>query len=127
MVVAFGTEILHAHTCFSGIRDHGRAPVLEVLDAADLDVRAVNVDPLIREEVLLVDDKPDNNKRSVGEAAGGREHIFRGFRGESGHEPGDRHAGDDMSNGNLHGFIAILDIRRFANGPERAGWKQLRI
>ncbi len=48
---------------------HGR-PRAEVLDAADLDARLVDVDPVVREQVLAVDDQRDRQEVAVAQALG---------------------------------------------------------
>ena len=47
--VSFGAEILKAKACLARIGNHVSAPILKVLDAADLDARVMNINPIIRE------------------------------------------------------------------------------
>src|SRR4029077_4741200 len=55
-VIAGRAEVLEAQAGLRPIRHHVGAPVLEVLDAADLDGRIVNVDPVVREQLGAIDD-----------------------------------------------------------------------
>ena len=50
--VVFEAEILEAVTGFVRIRHHLRRPGTEVLDAADLDARIVDVDPVVIEHAV---------------------------------------------------------------------------
>ena len=52
-------------------------PILEVLNAADFDVRRVDVDPVVFEHVSLADDKPDGQEIPVAK-------LLRGFATRSG-------------------------------------------
>ena len=46
------------------------APVVEVLDATDLDPRGVDVDPVVGEEILAIEDERDDHEVAVAEAVG---------------------------------------------------------
>ena len=60
------------------VRDHPRAPGAEVLDPADLDVGLVDVDPVVREEVLAVEHERDGEEVAVAQALGGGDDLRRG-------------------------------------------------
>ena len=54
--VALEAEVFEAEAGELLVRHHLRRPGAEVLDAADLDARLVDVDPVVGEQVRLVDD-----------------------------------------------------------------------
>src|SRR3546814_11291970 len=56
-VVALVNEVLEPQRSRSGIGHHVRAPVLEVLDATHADIRRMDVDPVVREQLLGFDDQ----------------------------------------------------------------------
>src|SRR5438034_11662309 len=53
-LIPFGAEVLQTQGCLGGIRDHFGTPVLEVLNPTHLDIRIVDVDPVVWEKVGLV-------------------------------------------------------------------------
>ena len=53
-LVPFGAEVLETQARLGGIGDHFGAPVLEVLNPTHLDIRIVDVDPVVREKLGLV-------------------------------------------------------------------------
>ncbi len=53
--VPFEAEVLHSEAGLLGIAEQVLAPVSEVLDPADLHAGRVDVDPVVREEVFLVE------------------------------------------------------------------------
>ena len=52
---------------FLGIGNHSRAPVLEILNAPYLHIRTVDVYPLIRKNILFVNNEYHNNKSAIRE------------------------------------------------------------
>ncbi len=106
-VVALGAEILKTdpHGVF-GIGDHIRRPVVEDLQAADLHVALLNIDPAVGHdvaqrlvlglvlEVELVNQQADGHEIAIGQRlgdfAGGLVHVRQRFK-----EILDRHGGED--------------------------------
>jgi hypothetical protein len=56
-LVALVAKIFHAQTRLSRIGNHVRTPVLKVLNASDFDFGRMNVNPIVRKKVGLVDDE----------------------------------------------------------------------
>ena len=77
-LVAREAEELEPHAGLAGIGDHPRAPGAEVLDAADVHVRVVDVDPVVREQVLPVQHHGNGEEVPVAQAAGGGHDLGRG-------------------------------------------------
>ena len=50
--IALIAEVLHSQAGLTEIGHHGGAPVLKVLDATHLKLRAVDVEPVVGEEML---------------------------------------------------------------------------
>ncbi len=83
-LVALEAEVLHADRGLGLVRDHPGAPGAEVLDPADLHVGLVDVDPVVREQVLAVDDQRDRQEVAVAQALGrGLDRAGRGGAGEA--------------------------------------------
>ena len=95
-VVAVGAEVLEAQARLRLIRHHVRTPVLEVLDAADLARRIVNVDPVVREQVGAIDDHADGDEVAVLEIARRRCTTARRLRAQARHQMRQRHRRDDV-------------------------------
>ena len=53
--ISLRAEVLHTEAGLCGIGDHLGAPILVVLDSADFDIRVVDVDPVVRKKVRLID------------------------------------------------------------------------
>ncbi len=104
--VTLRAEVFQPEAALAGVRDHVWAPVGEVLDASDLDVGGVYVDPVIGEEIALVDDETDGQEVPIGQAAGGIDDLGRGRRGQLEDELRDRHARDEVAARNL--FLAAV-------------------
>ena len=56
-LVALCAKVLEAQTCLAWVRNHVRAPVLEILNPAHLDGRIVNVNPIVGKQVDLINDE----------------------------------------------------------------------
>ena len=67
-LVAGEAEELEPDAGLGRVRDHPGAPGAEVLDAADLHVRVVDVDPVVREQVLAVEHHGDREEVAVAQA-----------------------------------------------------------
>ena len=63
-----------------GVRHHRRAPVVEVLDAADLHARRVDVDPVVGEQLLALEHQRDDEEVAVAQPLGGLAHGSGGGR-----------------------------------------------
>src|ERR1051326_126520 len=106
--IAFEAEIFQGKARFGWIRHHLGTPILEVLDASEFDVRIMDVDPVIREEVGLVDNQCHGQKITVLQAVGGLDHGGRGRWIESLNQLSDRHATDKV--GALDYFFALVRL-----------------
>src|SRR5215831_16367235 len=60
--IPLSAEVLQPHAALGQIRHHVGAPVLEVLDPADLHHGIMNVDPRVRKQVRLVNDQAHSQK-----------------------------------------------------------------
>ena len=96
-VVALEAEVLQADARLRLVRDHPRAPGAEVLDPADAHARVVDVDPVVREQVLAVDDQRDGEEVAVAQALRGGLDLAGG--GGAGHADGraQRQRGDHVA------------------------------
>ena len=70
--VALEAEVLEAQARLARLRHHRPAPVVEVLDAADLHARRVDVDPVVGKQVVALQHQRDHEEVAVPEALGGR-------------------------------------------------------
>src|SRR3954469_8490228 len=70
-LIADCAEVLEPEARERRAGDHVRTPVLEVLDAAALDIRIVYVDPLVWKQVGAIDDDGDGQKVAMLEASSG--------------------------------------------------------
>ena len=94
--VTFETEVLHAETCPPRHRHHGGAPVVEILDTAHLHARSVDVDPVVREEIRLVEDQCDHEEVAIGQSLRGLPDRGRHRGLEGPHQRAHRHGGDHV-------------------------------
>src|SRR6267378_3452427 len=94
--IVLGTEVLQAEAGLAGVRYHVGTPVLEVLDAADPDLRGVDVDPVVREEGWLSHDQTDGEKVPVDELCRGGADLRRRRGRELRDEFSDGHARDEV-------------------------------
>ncbi len=101
---------------FDLIRHHVGAPVLEVLDAADLDGRIVNVDPVVREQLGAIDDHRHGDEVPILEIARRLLHGGRRAAAQAPHQMRQRHRRDDVR-GRLEqaATVGVLDLDA-ANG-----------
>ena len=94
--VALEAEVLEPEACRARRRHHRRAPVVEVLNAADLDPGSVNVDPVVREQLVLLQHERDSQKVAIPQAFG----RFVDRRGHAGghrtHQAANRHRRDEV-------------------------------
>ena len=79
-LVALEAEVLHADRGVALVGHHPRAPGLEVLDAQDLHAGLVDVDPVVREQILALDHQQHGEELAVAQAAGGVADIHRRLR-----------------------------------------------
>ena len=77
------------------LHEIGRPPA-EVLDAADLHVGVVDVDPVVGEAVGLGDHERDRDEVAVAQRVRGRDDVGRHRRVHRAEERGDRHRRDDV-------------------------------
>ena len=94
--VAFETEVLEPEARRPRFGHHGTAPVVEVLDTADLHARRVDVDPVVREDVVGVDHQRDGQEVAVVQPIPGRPDRGRRRRIERLRQVPQRHRGDEM-------------------------------
>ena len=94
--ISFGTEVFHAYVCLFRIRNHGVTPVPKVLDAAHSNIRAVNIQPLIRKKITLVYYEPYHNKGPVREPGARLKDPVRCRRFKNPHKFAQRGTGDDV-------------------------------
>ena len=92
-------------------------PVLEVLDAADLDGRIVDVDPVVREQSRRVDDQRHGDEVPILEIARRLLHGGRRAAAQAPHQMRQRHRRDDVR-GRLEqaAAVGVLDRRRERRG-----------
>ena len=79
--VALVAEVLETEAGLRLVREHHGAPVLEVLDPADLDLGLVDVDPVVGEQLGSIDDQADGEEVAILELSGGP-HGLRPGRGD---------------------------------------------
>ena len=109
-VVAARAEVFHAEHGAGAFGDHVGGPVAEILDAADADFGAVDVDPVVGENVGLAAGECDDEEVAVAQATGG----FEDYRGRGGgevfDERGNGHRGDDLAATEGAGVSLVLDF-----------------
>ena len=64
-------EVLEAETGLSWFGDERLAPVVEILDATDLHVRSVDVDPIVLKQILALQDERDDEEVAIAQTLGG--------------------------------------------------------
>src|SRR5207247_10933517 len=80
-VVAGAAEVLEADASRRRVGHHPRAPGAVVLDAPDAHRGLVDVDPVVREEVLAVDDERDGQEVAVAKTNRGLAQLLGPGRG----------------------------------------------
>ena len=81
------------------VGDHPRAPGLEVLDAQDRHAGLVDVDPVVREQVLALDHQQHGQELAVAQAAGGVADLDRRLRLGDADRRAQRQRGDHVGGG----------------------------
>ena len=79
-----------------GVGDEVGRPVLEVLDAAELDPGLVDVDPVVRERLGAVDDQDDGEEVAVLERLGRVDDLRRGRRAHRADQVADRQGREEV-------------------------------
>ena len=69
--VALEAEVFEPEASEFLVRHHLRRPGTEVLDAADLDARLVDINPVVGEQIRLVDDQRDGEEVAIAQLVGG--------------------------------------------------------
>ncbi len=95
--VSLEAEVLHAETGHPRFRNHGPAPVVEVLDPPHLDSRGVDVDPVVGEEIVPFEHESHHQEVPVAEPPG--RGLHRGGHGgrEGVYQLPHRHGGNHMA------------------------------
>src|SRR5260370_28083090 len=111
--IALEAEILYAQAGLALVGDHVRTPVLEVLDAPDLDGRIVDVDPVVWEHFGPIDHHRNADEVAIREALGGTTHAV-GRRGIQARDQfAHRHARDEVA------ARVLLDRASSCSGGDR--------
>ena len=99
------------------VRHHVRAPVLEVLDAADLHRGVVDVDPVVGKHVCLVDDQRDREEVAIVQPVGRRHALPAAPADQRAHQLAHRHRRDEVARRLGPSFAVALDARTAAMRP----------
>src|SRR5262249_14682310 len=94
--VPFVTEVFEPEGRLVGIWNHVRAPVLEILNATDSNLGIVDVNPVVGENVWLVDDQTNCQKIPIFQSIGGIQYFGRRGRIEFLEESGNGHCRDNV-------------------------------
>ena len=93
----FEAEVLHPQARRARHRHHRRAPVVEVLDPADLHAGRVDVDPVVGKDPVAPQHQRHDQEVAIAEALGGRpDGLGRGTASSSSHQRAQRHRRDHV-------------------------------
>src|SRR5262249_24961479 len=93
-LVSGRAKILHPEASLAGVAGHVAAPAFIILNAADLDIRVVNIDPVVWKDVGTVHDETDDDETAKPKPARGLGDGKRRRRIESTDKFAERHARD---------------------------------
>ena len=97
--VVLEAEIFQAEAGEPRIRHHLRRPALEVLDAAHLHARLVDIDPVVIEQPAILRHQRDDEEIAIAQRRRGPRRRWRWRRPQAGEEVADRRRGDDVLRG----------------------------
>ena len=93
--VALEAEVFQPQARELAVRHHLGRPGAEVLDAANLDAGLVDVDPVVGEQIGLVDDQRHGEEVAITQVLGGR--LAGRQWADARHQLADRRRGDDVA------------------------------
>ncbi len=108
--VALGDKVFHSETGGVLVGEHVFGPVFKILNAPDMNVGGVDVNPVVGKELGDVEDEDDGEKITIAETVGGMEDIGRGRRLDGVDEVAEGKGGDECVAGDgVLGAVIFID------------------